>query len=384
MRLEDARDSLRNFDYLMFGAVAALVAIGIAFIDSASVNSGAWGELTQRGHFPEQQFQWSLISVGVFFAILVPRYSRLKGLAFPLYILALGLLVYVLYKGVGPARSPGVRRWIPLPSASFRKADLQPSQIAEVAVVLVLARYLLYHQAPKIRHIVVVFLLCGIPMLLVLRQPDLGTALLFIPLPLVLLFVSGARLKHLFVIIAGGLAAIPFLWAHMLDYQKMRFMAWLEPEIYIKNEGWQYICSRIAVGSGGLFGKGLGHGTQNSLNYLPESHTDFIFSVLLEEWGFVGGLLVMFLYLIIIFCGLGIAARTRDPFGRLLVVGAVTLLATQVFVNMGMNIGLMPITGLTLPFISYGGSSLLASFTAVAIMMNVAVHPVIVLSRDEM
>jgi len=378
MKFESAKNSLRNFDYLLFAAVAALVTIGIAFIDSASVRSGEWGQVIEKRGFAEMQFKWALISVGVFFALLVPRYTRFKSLVFPFFVLTVMLLVYVLFYGVGPARSPGVRRWIQLPSGY-----LQPSQLAEVAVALILARYLMYRRSPGLKDMIVVFALAGLPMLLVLKQPDLGTALLFAPLPLVMLFVAGARVWYLLTVVGAGLAAIPTFWIFaMKDYQKMRFLAWLQPEKFLQDEGWQYIHSRIAVGSGGLFGKGLGHGTQNTLNYLSERHTDFIFSVILEEWGFVGALLLVFLYLIIVFCGLGIAARTREPFGRLLVVGVVTLLATQVFVNMGMNIGLMPITGLTLPFISYGGSSLLASFFAVGIMMNVAVHPVVVLSGE--
>jgi len=380
MTLQAARKSLESFDYLLFAAVTALVTIGVIFIHSASASSGEWGQTTLPTDYAARQFQWAVISVGVFFAILVPRYSRLKSFAFAFYILCVTLLIITDFAGV--ARS-GARRWLPIGSPRRPFALFQPSQIMEVALVLVLAKYLMFRHAAKLRDVAVVFILSGIPMLLVLKQPDLGTALLFAPLPFAMLLVSGVRIRHLAAVAACGLAAIPLFWEFVMKpYQKMRFLAWLNPSGFQDVEGWQYIQSRIAVGSGGLFGKGLGRGTQNVLNYLSERHTDFIFSVILEESGFIGGLIVIFLYLVIILCGLGIAARTREPFGRLLVVGAVSLLATQVFVNMGMNIGLMPITGLTLPFISYGGSSLLASFIAVGIMMNVAVHPVVVFDRE--
>ncbi len=382
MKLDRTKQTLKNFDYLLFGAVVALMSIGIIFIHSASAWRGQWGELVQPVDYASKQLQWAVISVGVFFVILVPRYSRLKPFALPFYLAILAVLVMTLFIGTGPERAP-VRRWIQIRIGGRRIVDIQPSQLMEVALVVALAKYLMFKEVIRIRHILAVFAMTAVPMLLILKQPDLGTALLFIPLPLVMLYAAGARVRHLAWFVGLGAGMIPFFWMFIMKpYQKMRFLAWIEPYKFEKNAGWQYIHSRIAVGSGGLFGMGLGRGTQNSLKYLSENRTDFIFAVINEEWGFLGALLIIILYLVIAFCGLGIAARTRDPFGRLLLVGVVALLATQVFINMGMNIGLMPITGLTLPFISYGGSSLLASFVAVGIMMNVAVHPVMVLSRD--
>ena len=382
MSLQAARRTLASFDYLMFAAVTALVTIGMVFIHSASAKSGAWGQVTLSVDYAELQLRWAVISVGVFFIMLVPRYTRLRAGAYAFYVIVLVLLVITLKYGRGPEHSD-VRRWLRVSIGGYHVGDFQASQLMQVALVLTLAKYLMFRKSPALGETLVVFLLAGVPMLLVLKQPDLGTALLFAPLPFVLLYAAGARLAHLLAFGGLGATVMPVFWSFVMKpYQKMRFLAWLDPYQYEKSDGWQYIQSRIAVGSGGLFGRGLGQGTQTSLNYLSERHTDFIFSVILEESGFVGGLIIVALYVIIILCGLGIATRTREPFGRLLVVGVVSLLATQVFVNMGMNIGLMPITGLTLPFISYGGSSLLASFIAVAIMMNVAVHPVMVLSSD--
>ena len=383
MRIDRARDTLRSFDYLLFAAIAGLVAIGIVFIHSASAWRGEWGQIAPYLDYAPRQFQWALISVGVFFAILVPRYSRLRPFAYTFYALVLVALMATFVIGTGPERSPGVKRWLRIAVGGRRIADFQPSQLMEVAVVIAIARYLMFKREIRWRHIIAVFAMAGVPMLLILKQPDLGTALLFLPLPFVLLFVAGASFKRLAAIATAGAAVLPAFWMFVMKpYQQVRFLAWLKPHAYEINEGWQYIHSRIAVGSGGLLGRGLGNGTQSSLKYLSEKHTDFIFAVICEEWGFWGALLVIVLYLLIVLTGLGIAARTRDPFGRFIGVGIVTLLATQTFVNMGMNVGLMPITGLTLPFISYGGSSLLASFIAVGIMMNVAVHPVVTLARD--
>ncbi len=381
MRLESARKTLRSFDYLLFAAIAGLVSIGIVFIHSASTSRGEWGEIASYVDYAPRQFQWALISVGFFFAILVPRYTRLKSVSYAFYAIMLVVLASTLKFGTGPARAP-VKRWIEISAGGYHIADFQPSQVMEVAVVVALAHYLMYKERIRLRHIFVAFALAGLPMLIIVKQPDLGTALLFAPLPFVMLFAAGARLSHLASIAGLGAMMMPVFWTMMKGYQRARFLAWLNPLEYEKGTGWQYIHSRIAVGSGGLFGMGLGKGTQNSLKYLSEKRTDFIFAVVCEEWGFFGALLVIVLYILIILCGLGIAARTRDPFGRLLAVGVVTLISTQTFINMGMNIGLMPITGLTLPFISYGGSSLLASFIAVGIMMNVAVHPVVTLARD--
>jgi len=382
MTLQAARKTIASFDYLLFGAVLLLVAIGVIFIHSASTKSGQYGEITLPYDWAEPQLRWTVIAVGVFFVILVPRYTRLSSFAYAFYTLVIVLLVLTLFIGVGPERSP-VKRWLEIKVGGFHVADFQPSQLMQVALVLAVAKFLMFRKSPGLGAVFVVLAITGIPMLIVLKQPDLGTAILFAPLPFMLLFAAGAKVKHLLAIFLSGLAAVPFFWRFgMASYQKMRLLAWLDPYQYEKAEGWQYIHSRIAVGSGGVFGRGLGQGTQNSLNYLSERHTDFIFSVILEESGFLGGLLIVSLYLVIVLCGLGIAARTRDPFGRLVAIGIVSLLATQVFVNMGMNVGLMPITGLTLPFISYGGSSLLASFIAVGIMMNIAVHPVMVLSKD--
>lgn len=381
MIFQSARRSLRQFDYLLFGVVMALVMIGIVFITSATTTRGEWGEtMPSRVDFAGRQLQWLLISLGVFFAILVPKYTRLRGFAFPFYALMLVLLVVTLKYGTGPERSP-VRRWLVIGDRHNPIAYFQASQIMQVALVVALARYLMFRHCPRLHETVIVFMLSFVPMGLILVEPDLGTAMLFLPVPFMMLLVSGASWKRLLGIAGAGVAAVPVFWlTRMEDYQKMRLLSWLAPDQYKNAEGWHYITTRIAVGSGGVLGSGVGNGAQKY--FIPENHTDMIFSVICEEGGFLGALILIGLYLTVILCGLGIAARTREPFGRLIVVGVVTFFGAQVFVNMGMNVGLLPITGLTLPLVSYGGSSLLASFVAIGIMMNVAVHPVVDLGRD--
>lgn len=382
MRLQSAKETIKSFDYLLFASVASLVMIGIVFIHSASGWRGEWGEIAPFVDYAPRQFQWALISVGFFFALLVPRYSRFRHFAFAFYFVMLAVLFSTLLIGTGPARSP-VKRWLEISIAGHHFFDFQPSQLMEVAVVVGIAKYLMFKRDIRLRHMLVVFMMAGVPMLIIFKQPDLGTALLFAPLPLAMLFAARASARYLAGFVGLGAGVLPAFWMFVMKpYQKLRFLAWLQPYEYENTSGWQYIHSRIAVGSGGILGMGLGKGTQNSLKYLSEKRTDFIFAVICEEWGFIGAFVVIVLYMLIFLCGLGIAARTRDPFGRLMAVGVVTLLATQTFINMGMNVGLMPITGLTLPFISYGGSSLLASFIAVGIMMNIAVHPVVTLARE--
>lgn len=382
MKLAGAKQTIKSFDYLLFASVASLVMIGIVFIHSASGWRGEWGEIAPFVDYAPRQFQWALISVGFFFALLVPRYNRFRHFAFVFYFVMLAVLFSTLLVGTGPAHSP-VKRWLRISFSGQHLLDFQPSQLMEVAVVVAIAKYLMFRRNIRLRHMLVVFMMAGVPMLIIFKQPDLGTALLFAPLPIAMLFAAGARTRYLAGFVGLGVGVLPAFWMFVMKpYQKLRFLAWMQPYDYENTSGWQYIHSRIAVGSGGMLGMGLGKGTQNSLKYLSEKRTDFIFAVICEEWGLIGASVVIVLYMLIFLCGLGIAARTRDPFGRLLAVGVVTLLATQTFINMGMNVGLMPITGLTLPFISYGGSSLLASFIAVGIMMNVAVHPVVTLARE--
>jgi rod shape determining protein RodA len=224
-----------------------------------------------------------------------------------------------------------------------------------------------------------------LPMALIIKQPDLGTSLILLPIFFAIMFVAGTRIKYIFTTMAFGLVSIPLFWFFMLkSYQKSRVISFLWPDTVSSwGEGYHRIQSLIAVGSGGSFGSGWGNGIQSQLNFLPQGHTDFIFSVIAEEWGFYRSCAILCLYVVFLACSLGIAVNTRDAYGRLIVAGFTAMFASQILINVAMTIGLAPITGLTLPFISYGGSSLISSFIALSFMFNVRMRSRIALAREE-
>src|SRR5574337_156490 len=210
-------------------------------------------------------------------------------------------------------------------------------------------------------------------MLLIMKQPDLGTALVLVPVFFAIIYTAGIRLSHLLLLIGAGMGISPLLWMFALKpYQKMRIIGFLWPDKTTDwGAGYHRLQSLIAVGSGGLFGAGWGNGTQNKMNFLPERHTDFIFAVIAEEWGFLRTCFLLIVYITFIACGIGIARNTREPCGRLIVLWLVTMFATQIVVNIGMTLGIAPIVGITRPFVSCGGSSMLTSFIALSIIFNI-------------
>ena len=223
----------------------------------------------------------------------------------------------------------------------------------------------------SLQELLPVAVFVGIPFILVLKQPDLGTSLVFMAIFFGMIITCGIRLKLLFGIFATALASMPILWHFLKDYQKTRIMVFIDPNVDPLGSGYHIIQSKIAIGSGMLFGKGIFQGTQSQLNFLPENHTDFIFAVVGEEFGFVGAVILLLLYLIVLWRGIQIAKKARDMFGRLLAVGITSMLAFHVLVNVGMTTGIMPVTGIPLPFMSYGVSALTTDIWAIAILMNI-------------
>ncbi|MEW6356710.1 MAG: rod shape-determining protein RodA [Planctomycetota bacterium] len=379
---------LREFNWTMLVCACLLVAVGVTFIWSASYTED---EAVLKVTRVKKQLTHAAVSVAIFLALLSVDYQRIGRFSYAVYGLAVILLVLVLFFGP-PIK--GSTRW-------FRVAgqQVQPSELAKVALILVLARYLMYRKNYRsIWGLILPFLLTAIPIGLILVEPDLGTVLIMIPVLFAMLFVAGARPKHLVPIMLAGLLALPAAYVFcqidsprlkpiqqklLKPHQEARIFAFINPSADKTGSGYQVINSLIAIGSGGFFGKGLGNGTQNRLKYLPEPHTDFIFSIIGEEWGFCGAMMVLALYAVLLFCGLNIADRTREPFGRLVAVGGVTLLATQIFINVGMTMRMCPVTGLTLPFISYGGSSLLSSFVLLSLMINVDLRRPPILAAED-
>jgi rod shape determining protein RodA len=292
-----------------------------------------------------------------------------EGLLNPFYLINLGLLVLVLLVGQSTL---GARRWIDL-----KLFPLQPSELAKFLLIVALARFLAANQE-QIGHFVYLvgsLLLVGIPILLIFREPDLGTAVILAVVWLGMVVVAGARLRHITIVGLVGLLSSPLVWFFLLSaYQKRRLFTFLNPQADPLGDGYNVIQSLISVGAGGWFGRGLGSGTQSQLHFLRIQHTDFIFSVLAEELGFVGALFLFSLFIVVLMRGVRIATSASDSFGQLLASGAVVLLLFQVWLNVGMNIGLLPVTGVPLPFISAGGSSLLSMLMIQGLLESVAVH----------
>lgn len=309
--------------------------------------------------------------MGVGFAVMLvlARFSpRFIGRwALGLYVLGLALLLGVLLFGVG---AKGAQRWIALPGFRF-----QPSEIMKLVLPLMVAYYLANRALPpSFKHIVVSLLLIGTPTLMIMKQPDLGTSLLIAASGVFVLLFSGIRWRYVLGALGVAAAALPGLWMVMKDYQKQRVLTFLDPESDPLGSGWNIIQSKTAIGSGGLTGKGYLQGTQSQLDFLPESHTDFIIAVVAEELGMVGVLALLLIYLLVIARGIVIANSAQDSFGRLLAGSVILTFFVYVFVNIGMVSGLLPVVGVPLPLVSYGGTSIVTLMAGFGLLMSVHSH----------
>ncbi len=350
---------LREIDWALLGTTALLVGFGVLALISASRGSPDAGSLLRARVLH--------LAVGVAALALAASvdYRGLGAAAQPIYVGTLALLAAVLI--VGDARM-GAQRWISLgPLGGF-----QPSEVAKLALVVTLARHLdSVRTLPRMRSLFPFALHISLPMLLIFRQPDLGTGLVLVAVLAAMLYVAGARPRDLAGVAVAVAAAMPFLWGMLHDYQRRRLAAFIDPGADPLGAGYALIQAKIAVGSGQIFGKGLFAGTQNLLRFIPEQHTDFIFTVVGEELGLVGGLLLLGLYMVWIARGLGIAAEARDRLGALMAAGVVAMVAFHVVVNIGMTVGLLPVTGIPLPFVSHGGSAILTTFAGTGLLLGI-------------
>ncbi len=335
--------------------------IGLATVHSAS------SELPVD--YTPRQASWVALGLAVMLVLFLIDYHLLTDLALPLYVVACGLLGLVLVIG---SQRGGAQSWLGVGPVGF-----QPSEVAKLATALFLARYLADVNRPilSLKEISLAGLIAFVPMVLVAREPDLGTAAMFVPMLAGMLLVGGIRFK---VWVAGVIAFVVLaagIWFFaMQPYQRERVRTFLEPGSDPLGAGYQVRQSKIAVGSGQLTGRGYMQGTQSQLRFLPARHTDFIFAVLAEEWGFVGVLTVLGLYAVFIVNGARVALRARDREGILLVVGLLSFLSFHALYNTAMVVGLVPITGIPLPFLSYGGSFTLLSFAATGLILGVDVR----------
>jgi len=341
--------------------VTATAAIGLAMLYSAA--NGSWNPWASR----------QLIRFGVGLAVLILialvdirfwwRY------AFLIYAALLCLLVAVeVFGSVGM----GAQRWI-----NLGVIRLQPSELMKVGLVLALARYfhgLSTEDVGRIPYLIVPLILVALPTALVLKQPDLGTALFLIMIGGAIFFVAGVKLWKFVVVLGAAGAAVPIVWSTLRSYQQKRILTFLDPESDPLGAGYHILQSKIALGSGGMFGKGFMQGSQSHLNFLPEKQTDFIFTVLAEELGMAGGLALLGLYVLMMIYGFAIGLRARPHFGRLVALGITSMVFFYVFINIAMVMGLIPVVGVPLPLISYGGTAMLTLMIGIGFLSNVYVH----------
>lgn len=355
-----------SFSYIMF--ICILAATGIVVLYSAA--NGNWSPWALN----------QLIRFGMGFTVmLVLAMTDLKVLmkiAYPFYFIVLLLLIYVEVKGT---IGMGAQRWIDL-----KVFKLQPSELMKIALVLVLAKY--FHSSSlqsieTMRGLVVPIILTMFPAFLVMTQPDLGTALMLIMSAGAIFFVVGVQIWKFVTVGIAGLVFIPFAWHFLHDYQKNRVLTFLDPERDPLGSGYHIIQSKIALGSGGVFGKGFLKGTQSHLNFLPEKHTDFIFTMLSEEFGMIGAVFVVLINILIIAYSFAFALRSTSYFGKLLAIGLATNFFLYVFINMAMVLGLIPVVGIPLALISYGGTVILSVMASFGIILAVCINRNVNLSK---
>ena len=341
--------------------VSLLACVGFGMLYSAA--NGHWDPWASK-----QIIRYG-VALGVMLVVAVVDLKFWYRAAYPIYVIAFLLLVLVEVRGfIGM----GAQRWIDL-----GVIQLQPSEIMKVAAVLALARYFHNVGIDEIGKPLLLLVPAGlvlVPAALVMKQPDLGTALMLVLAGGIMFFLAGVRLWKFAILIAAGAAAAPLAWRFLKPYQKTRLVSFLDPESDPQGAGYHSLQSKIAIGSGGSTGKGFLEGTQSHLNFLPEKQTDFIFTMLAEEWGLVGGLALLALYTLVIIYGYFIAFRSRSHFGRLLALGIVVNLFLYVFINTAMVMGLIPVVGVPLPLVSYGGTAMLTVMFGFGLLMSVYVH----------
>lgn len=355
---------LKRFDWWLFIILVIIVATGLILIYSTTTT-----EAQQFSDvFLRQLLAFSLGLVVIFFLSFVD-YEVFKRYAYVLYGLLIVLLVGVLVFGV---ELRGTKGWF-----DFGVLYFQPSEFGKVVLLIILSRYFasVSGKPSRFQFVVVSGLITLIPFILVLLQPDLGSALVYLAIWLGLLFFSGLKKRYIAFLFTGGFLASVFAWFFVLrDYQKARIISFLNPGADPLGSGYNLIQSKIAIGSGGVFGSGLGRGSQGQLSFLPERHTDFVFAVLNEELGFFGGALLLSFFMILFWRIISIGRRSRDEFGIMFSIGVICMFLFQILVNAGMNLGIMPITGIPLSLVSYGGSSLVTILMLFGILQSINVR----------
>jgi rod shape determining protein RodA len=394
-----SKERQSRVDWLMLAALMGLMAVGVLFVYSATMATESAIPVRFFNQPWFRQIIWGCVGLGAMGAMCLVDYRILSRWSFVVYVLTILLLLAVLIPGLGTTHGWGARRWI-----DFGPFSIQPSEFAKIGFILALGNFL-SRPADELRSVTIFWkslAMLALPFLLIMKEPDLGSALILIPVGLTMLFVAGVPPRFINTLLgaAGVVVALilvdvlfaPPKWQIKLeDYQRRRLLVYFgidgipadatpkqraEARKEMRNYSYNVDQALISVGSGGLLGTGWCEGTQKALGYLPPSvaHNDFIFSVIAEEKGFMGSVVVITLYSMLLFTGLRIAGQARDRLGKLLAVGVVAMFFSHVFINIGMNIRLMPVTGVPLPLLSYGGSSVLSSLIAAGLLQNIYLH----------
>lgn len=347
----------------MLGTILIICVVGLANLYSSTF------DLSISKYFTQQIF-WMLIGFLFLTVFVLLDYHLFYRFSYPIYIATVLSLILVLIIGKS---SQGSQRWIHIAGIT-----IQPSEIAKIGVVIFLARYFHTHREQKrlsISSLASPLFFTLIPFLLILKQPDLGTALIVLFTSITMFWFAGIQRKIILISIIAVLCTAPITWKYGLKpYQKDRVVSFLNPEKYAYGKGYQIIQSKIAIGSGQFSGKGYLEGSQSKLQFLPKQHTDFVFSNYAEEFGFLGSILLFFLYIVLFLMGLNIASSAKEVFGMMLAFGLTASLACQTIINLGMETGLLPVVGMTLPLFSYGGTSLLSSMIALGIILSISLR----------
>lgn len=352
---------MRNFDWALFGSVGVILLIGLMNLFSATY------DLALARYFTDQII-WIMGGIIIMFVVSLIDYHFFNRYAYVIYALTMVLLILVFFIG---RSANGSQRWIHL--GFF---NVQPSEIIKIAVVLALARYFQDHQEKRTMNtwdLVVPMLISIPPFILVLKQPDLGTGLIVLSAAVLMIWFMGIQRRILVVTVILFLVSMPVIWKFGLkDYQRDRVVSFLDPEKYASGKGYQVTQAKIAIGSGRFAGKGYLKGSQSKLQFLPKQHTDFVYSNFAEEFGFIGSVMLFILYTVFFLSCFNIAVNARDAFGVLVAFGFSATLICQTLINFGMEMGLLPVVGITLPFLSYGGTSLIGGFIKLGIMLNIS------------
>jgi len=349
--------SFRDFDWVLLVMVLLICALGVIEIYSATLG-------TKFAGVHLKQVYWILGGIALMFIVSVLNYQALLERVPLLYVVSIASLLAVMVFG---RTYLGAKRWVQIGSFHF-----QPSEWVKLVLILAMAKYFADQKSETTaQDLIKAGALVFVPMAMVLKQPDLGTALTYLPIAIMGLFLGGMKARHALVILLVGVLLAPVAWHVLKPYQKDRLTSFADPEADSQGRGYQVLQSLVAVGSGGIFGKGTAHGSQTQGQFLPVPHTDFIFAAFAEEHGFIGAMGVLLLYFIVLMRLIQNAQTAPDRAGAFVVMGVVAVLAFHLLVNVGMVVGFMPVTGIPLPLMSYGGSSVLFMFLALGIVMNI-------------